>query len=257
MGKKEDRLNQIISFVQINKVVSYKDLSDSLGVSTMTIRRDLEQLASQNMLKLIRGGAIYYQTQDNAVPSYILQNQGELFIEEKTLIGIKACSLLELNDTFMIDSGSTAFCLAQAVPKDTNFTIICWSLNVIQELTAKPSCKLIVGGGVYHPEVQMFEGPEGVNLLRNSRASKLFLSAGGFHETLGITTPLSYETEMKRAAIESSLTKILIMDSSKFGRVCQSFLTDISSVDVIVTDSKISRYYQDFIRDKGIKLILA
>lgn len=257
MGKKENRLNQISSLAQNNKVVSYKMLSDSLGVSTMTIRRDLEVLASQNVVKLIRGGAIYNQVQDSGVPSYVLQSQEEIHIEKKTLIGFKAASLVKPNDTVMIDTGSTAYCLAQALQKDTNITVICWALNVIQELITKPSCKLIIGGGVYHPEVQMFEGPEGISLLRNSRASKLFLTAGGFHETLGITCPLSYETEMKRAAIESSLTKILIIDSSKFGRVCQSFLTDISSVDIIVTDSKIPPNYRDFIEEKGIRLILA
>ena len=85
MGKKEERLNQIASLAQINKVVSYKALSDSMGVSTMTLRRDLEVLASRNVVKLIRGGAIYNQAQDNGVPSYILQNQEEIHIEEKTL----------------------------------------------------------------------------------------------------------------------------------------------------------------------------
>jgi DeoR family deoxyribose operon repressor len=257
MGKKEDRLSQILALAQANTVVTYKALSDSMGVSTMTIRRDLDTLASQNVVKLIRGGAIYNQAQDTGAPSYILQTQEEVYIEEKIRIGIKAASLLNPNDTFMLDSGSTAFCFAQAIPKDTNCTIICWALNVIQELITKPSCKLIVGGGAYHPEAQMFEGPEGISLLRNSRASKLFLTAGGFHETLGITCPLSYETGMKRAAIESSLTKILLIDSSKFGRVCQSYLTNISSVDIIVTDSKIPPHYQDFILEKGIKLLLA
>lgn len=257
MGKREDRLDQITSLAKINKVVSYNKLSDSLGVSTMTIRRDLEVLASQNVVKLIRGGAIYSEKQDNGVPSYILQSQEEIYIEEKTLIGFKAASLLKPNDTVMIDTGSTAFCLAQALPRDINCTVICWALNVIQELITRPSCNLIIGGGVYHPEAQMFEGPEGINLLKNSRASKLFLTAGGFHETLGITCPLSYETEMKRAAIGSSLTKILIIDSSKFGRVCQSYLTDVTSVDIIVTDSGVSKHYQDFIKGKGIELILA
>jgi DeoR family deoxyribose operon repressor len=257
MGKKEDRLNQIYSLAQINKVVSYKELSDLMGVSTMTIRRDLKILASENAVKLIRGGAIYNQPQENSVPYYILQNQEEIHIEEKTIIGAKAATLLKPNDTFMIDSGSTAFCLAQALPKDANYTIICWALNVIQELITKPLCKLIIGGGVYHREVQMFEGPDGVNTLKNSRASKLFLTAGGFHETLGVTCPFSYETEMKRAAIESSLTKILLIDSSKFGRVCQSYLTDISTVDIVITDSKISQYYHDFLKEKGIQLILA
>ena len=127
MGKKEDRLNQIVSLAQTSKVVSYKTLSESMGVSTMTIRRDLEFLASQNIVKLIRGGAIYDQAQDTGVPSYILQSQEEIYIEEKTRIGIKAASLLRPNDTFMIDSGSTAFFLARALPKDTNFTIICWA----------------------------------------------------------------------------------------------------------------------------------
>jgi DNA-binding transcriptional regulator YhcF (GntR family) len=256
MGKKEDRLSQILALAQANTVVTYKALSDSMGVSTMTIRRDLDTLASQNVVKLIRGGAIYNQAQDTGAPSYILQTQEEVYIEEKIRIGIKAASLLNPNDTFMLDSGSTAFCFAQAIPKDTNCTIICWALNVIQELITKPSCKLIVGGAPTTPK------PRCLKARKASAFCAIRGRANSFSRPAVFTKPWDHLPPLLRDGHEAGGDRI-----KPYKDPAHRFIEIRPRVPVL-PDKHLQRrhhrhrfedppHYQDFILEKGIKLLLA
>jgi DeoR family deoxyribose operon repressor len=156
----------------------------------------------------------------------------------------------------MLDSGTSIYHLAREIQGNQDLTIITWSLNVIRELIQKPRNKILVQGGVFHPETQMFENNQGIDTIKNSRASKAFISAGGFHSSLGITSAFHYEVETKRAAIASSMTSILLLDSSKFGKVCSAHITDIADFHIVITDSGIPPEYEEYIRDSGLKLII-
>lgn len=257
MDKKEERLQEIITHLKGSGVASIRSLSELLSVSTMTVRRDLEILRDRNIVKTIHGGAVY--NSDNNLEEnqfdYRLQMQTTINREEKSRIGKRAVQLLRKEETFMLDSGTTSYCLAQALPYDIPYTVICWSLNILLELLKRPLCTVIFAGGQFYPEAQTFVSEYGVELIENTRASKVFVTAGGFHPQLGVTCPLPHEMDVKKAAIESSLTKILLIDSSKFGKICVSPLTDISIFDTIITDSKLPDEFRSYIESKHIKLI--
>jgi len=157
----------------------------------------------------------------------------------------------------MLDTGSTIFYFSQIIPENRNLTILAWSLNIIEELIRKPQNNILIQGGVYHPETQMFENNQGMDIIKNSRASRAFISARGLHSGLGITCPYHYEVETKRAAIKYSMESILLLDSSKFGKVCSAHLADIGEFHTIITDSGISPEYEEYIRNAGIRLIIA
>jgi DeoR family deoxyribose operon repressor len=156
----------------------------------------------------------------------------------------------------MLDSGTTIYYLAKELHEDYKLTVISWSLNIIEELIRKPHNSILVQGGIYHQETQMFENNQTLDIIRNSRASKAFISAGGFHSSLGITCPFHYEVETKRMAIKHSMTNILLMDSSKFGKVCSAHMADVEDFQVVITNSGITPEYEDFIRSAGLELII-
>lgn len=258
MEKRDKRIKQLLALLKANNVSSIKDMASLLNVSSMTVRRDLEVLAEQGMIKFIHGGAIYNHNNPLDEPriDYHLSKQYYFKSDEKSRIGIKAASLVQPDDTIMIDSGTTTQYLVQSIPSDLRFTAICWSLNIIEELVRFPNCTLIACGGLYHSEAQTFEGEAGISMVRSIRTSKIFLSAGGLNSELGITCPLAYEAAIKKAAIESSLKKILLLDSSKFGKVCMTYLSDLSAIDTIITDSGIPSEYSDYILNQGKELII-
>jgi len=260
MNKIDDRRERIISFLKTSNMLSIKTLADMLNVSSMTIRRDLEFLTQENIVQFYHGGAVfnpYYLEKVTNPNDYYLQQQTMLRKSEKNVIAQKAVELLVPRETIMLDSGTSIFYLARVLPENYNLTVISWSLNVTEELIRKPQNNILVQGGVYHPETQMFENNQGMDMIKNSRASKAFISAGGFHSSLGITCPFHYEVETKRTAIKYSMESVLLIDSSKFGKVCSAHMTDISDFHVIITDSGIPNEYKEFIRDAGVRLIIA
>ena len=103
----------------------------------------------------------------------------------------------------------------------------------------------------------MFTSKENVEFIRSIRANKMFLSASGFHETLGVTCIHSHEVVNKRAAIASSAVCILLMDSSKFGKVQASFIASLDEIDAIVTDAGIPQEWRRMLEEKGIELHIA
>ncbi len=260
MDKKEQRLNYIIEHLKKNNAASIRELSELCNVTMMTIRRDLEILKERNIIKFFHGGAVYnpdYKENPEQHIDYLIQKQKMLHKEEKLAIAKSAAALISENETIMLDSGTTIFYLSKEIPNEFSLTTICWSLNIIEVLTKKQKCNMIASGGIYHHETQMFESLQGLDLVKNTRASKAFISAGGVHKDLGVTCPFPYEAETKRAAIKSSMTNILLVDSSKFNKVCTGHLGDITDFDIVITDHNISDEYREFLLEKGVSLIIA
>ena len=103
----------------------------------------------------------------------------------------------------------------------------------------------------------MFESPEGLQMIRNFRATKAFISASGASRQFGVTCMNAYERETKKAMITSSMKKILLLDSSKFDVIRSDYFAELSEFDEIVTDAGISAEYTEIIKGLGITLRIA
>jgi DeoR family transcriptional regulator, deoxyribose operon repressor len=100
----------------------------------------------------------------------------------------------------------------------------------------------------------MFECAQSVDLIRQNRANKAFISARGVSEKFGVTTSNRYETDIKRAAIDSSQERILLVDSSKMGKVRPVYFAELKEFDSVITDDGISADFAEIIRAQGITL---
>ena len=147
--------------------------------------------------------------------------------------------------------------MAEFLDNDINISVLIYNTNILMALSKKKNIKLIFSGGYFHPNTMMFESPEGISLIEKTRATKVFVSAAGVHENLGVTCSNSYEVLTKQAIIKSSLEKILLVDSNKFGIVKSSYFAELKDFDTIITDNKISEAWRKKINDLGIRLIIA
>ncbi|MBA7612900.1 Deoxyribose operon repressor [subsurface metagenome] len=254
---KNQRIKDIINILRIKNVANIKDLTKKLNVSEMTIRRDLNLLSNDNIVELIPGGAIFKPPFDSEreEEKYLITHEETRRIREKIKIGKKAASLIEPNDTVIIDVGSTTEYLAKFMPEDITVIILCYALNILVEIYRKRNCSPIFSGGYFHNNTLMFESPEGINLIRRTRADKAFVSAAGIHADLGVTCANPYELETKKAVLSSSKTKILLVDSSKFHKTKIAYFADLKDFDMVITDSDIPEDYKHIIRDLGIELV--
>ena len=257
--KKEDRFKQILEVLKINQISNVQNLSNRLNVSHMTIRRDIKELVSRNMLRVQHGSVIINPeaSSESEKKTYSLDLAESVNIEQKRRIGMLAASYIEPNDTLIIDYGSTAEYFAKNIPADIPLTILSYALNVINVITCKDNCKLIFTGGEFHRSTLSFDSHEGIEVIKSFRANKAFVTAAGIDSKFGATCANYYERPTKKALLLSSRKKILLADSSKFGEIGAIHFADMADFDEIITDSGISADYREIINSLGIKLRIA
>lgn len=256
---KTERLNRIFDIVKRENGVPIQVLARHLDVSHMTIRRDLESLVDDNLVKLIHGGVILnpeLKDEKNDDP-YSLNVAGSVHAEEKRKIGALAASLVETDDTLIVDSGSTTEYLAKSLPQDRRITVITYALNIVTDVASLSNVRLVCPGGIFHSNALMFESPEGRELIERHRATKAFISAAGVHNEFGVTCSNAYERDTKRSAIDSSAKKILIADSSKFGVIRSDYFADLDAFDLVVTDDRLQPSFKNYLEELGIEVLLA
>ena len=224
-----------------------------LNVSEMTIRRDLAVLNEHDLIKNVCGAAMYAPQEDFDLYDY--NNQKILMKAEKIRIGEAAAKLLSDGDIIIIDNGTTTAMMAKFIPNDVKITALFYNMNILLKLKDKPNVDMIFSGGYFRPNSQMFVSEEGVSLIKKTRGTKVFVSAGGVHKNLGITCINGYELATKHAIMESCLQKILLADSSKFNSIQSVYFSDLSDFDTIITDSGLSQEWQEHIISLGIELI--
>lgn len=258
MVKKYERMNGLIQIIKDSHGASVKELAAKFNVSEMTIRRDLDLLIHQDIIKNQYGAFFYnhepYKTLDNMDDNYALGSAVASNITEKKRIGNFAATLIQDNDILIIDTGSTTEYLARALPPNLTATVLCYNRNILNHLVDKTNISIIFAGGYYHANTEMFESMEGLSLINHTRANKVFISAAGAHETLGVTCANNYEIGTKQAIFNSGIEKILLMDSSKFSIVKTSYFANIEDFDTIITDTGISKEWIDLIESMQIKL---
>ena len=257
MSKKLERMNAILEILSHKSGELVKNLATELNTSEMTIRRDLKELSDKNIVTLMQGVAIF----NNRNSSSMLRKQYDLCLEqkihadEKTRIGLKAVSLLEENDVIAIDTGTTTEQLAKNLPDNLNLTIVCYNMNVLMHIKDKTD-RIILAGGHYHSNTQMFQSPEGVALISRTSVNKAFVSAAGVNSKFVASCIDQYETDTKKAIIESAIEKILMVDSSKFDKISPVTFADLQEFDTIITDDNLSKEWREHINDIGIRLYL-
>lgn len=255
--QKNKRLKAILDYLIKNGGASVKDIAEQMNVSEMTARRDLYTLREQNLILYISGVAIYNSTQiKRSGKDYQLTQEQMLNNEKKQRIGAKAASLITCGDTIIIDTGSTTEELVRHFPDVSPCTVLCYNANILNGLICREGINLLLMGGIYHRNTQMFESPEGISFIQRTRASKFFLSAAGISELLGITCINQYEIEAKRASMQVAQERILLADSSKFDKICPALVGQLSEINTVVTDSEIPDHWVSTLEQHNIRLLL-
>lgn len=242
MPNRIERTNRIVKILRERNGASIKELAREFDVSEMTIRRDLEQLQAANIISLVHGAAIYKSAPpDGPENDYYLLLEKAVNSPEKERIGKAAAQMVKPGDTIIIDIGTTTEPLARHIPQNFPITVVCYTSNVFFETSKKNVENLIMSGGYYHANTQFFEPPETANLIRHIRANRFFMSAAGVSKELGLTCVNQYEVRIKQACIDSSLQKILLADSKKFGQIRPAYFSPLEKVDMVITDKGISQ----------------
>jgi DeoR family transcriptional regulator, deoxyribose operon repressor len=236
--------------------MSIGDLAKALDVSEMTIRRDVRDLADIGKLRAVYGGVASLEN-GSTVASYNAQTERSQHAEEKRRIALAACSLLTPGDVVILDSGTTVQELAECLPAEGAYTFICYSLNTINVLAKREDTTVISLGGVLSTRSFTFSGPDAVQAMQRYRANKAFIGATGYELKHGLTCSYVEDCSWKQAAMKCSVETILLVDSSKFGKVSTCSFADVDDFDMVITDTNVPERYRFDLEAKGLKLLIA
>ncbi|MCY3779366.1 MAG: DeoR/GlpR family DNA-binding transcription regulator [Chloroflexi bacterium] len=228
-----ERRATIMRILDATGRVAVPELSKLTKVSDMTVRRDLEALEHEGLLKRTRGGAVGVASLSYE-PPYILRKESNA--EAKTRIGQRAASLLREGETVILDVGTTAVEVARALKGRQNLTVLTSNLWAAAILADEPGIVLILTGGQARNRERSLVGHLATRAFDELVFDVFVMGVAGVHQDFGVTDYNVDEAQVKRAAVRASQRRIVIADSSKLGRVAFARICDLHQIDAIVTD---------------------
>jgi len=249
----EERRQHIVGIAQKHGRVLVEDLSESLGISRITIRKDLDYLQGQGLLLRTHGGALLPGNSTLSDPS--LHEKEGRHSQEKQRIASAAANLVQEGQCILIDSGTTTTAIARALKRFSHLTIITNAVNIAGELSCTNFEVLLTGGSLRKNSFSLV-GPLAEDMLHEMHADILFLGVDGFDLDVGLTTPNVMESRVNRAMVKASSLVVAVCDSTKFNRRSLSKIVDATAIHHVITDTGLPAQTADAIRSAGIKLTL-
>jgi len=233
--------------------VRIEQLAEDLGVTPMTIRRDLDYLQSKGWLRKVRGGATAQPS--TAFHGDVRHRMGAMAAEKETLARA-ALPLVKPGQSILLDESTTALALAALLPARAPLTVITYFGPVIQSLAGTPGIDLISLGGAYYPAYDAFLGLRTVDAVASLHADTLFASTTAI--TRGNCYHQSPETvAVKRALMEACDRRVLLVDHTKFQRRGLYQLAPVSAFDLVIVDAGIPAAQLEDLQSKATKVLIA
>lgn len=234
---RKERQDRILAQLRSNVAVRILTLAEQFGVSTETVRRDIDSLTEKGLVNRSYGGAT--ATLLASEPG-ILQRERRN-VDERTRIARIAAGLIEPNDVLMIDGGSTTLEFARALAtREIDLTVLTNCIPVAQTLAAVPNFKVTLCPGDFSAIEQGVYGQEASQFLLRFHANKAIVGAGGLTGA-EITDADPKACWLKRTMIDRSERAIVLMDSSKFDVRLYETVCPLDKIDDFVTDKSPSR----------------
>lgn len=232
-GSAAERRRRILDSVEHAGFVSVTELTKRLGVSDMTIRRDLRKLADDGRVRIVHGGVSGLRP---AMHSPAFTSRAQEHAPGKQAIGVEAVRSLLPSATVAVDAGTTTYAAMQALPEDFRGTVVTHSVPVMQLALARGMSRLVGLGGELLPESQAFVGPRTVESVRGLRVDTLLLGAAAVDDD-GIYVSTDHERPTKLALMSIAQRTVLLVDESKFAASAPVLLCGWDDISGVVSDA--------------------
>jgi DeoR/GlpR family transcriptional regulator of sugar metabolism len=252
-NKKQQRHQRIIAALAAGPTVRISTLADEFGVSTETVRRDIDELTQRGLVDRTYGGAaarhIGFQ------PAF--GEREALAVEERSRIGRAAASLVKPGDVLMIDSGSTTTQFARALAAEARgVTVITNSQGVANALVDIEGARVVFCPGDFSGRERGVYGSETVAFLNRFYADAAFIGASGLTAD-GPTDVVSQACWVKRSMVDRASRTVLLVDAGKFGQKHLEIVCPLSRLAGLVTDRAPTGPLAQAVAAAGIELTVA
>ena len=249
-----DRHQFILEKLKKEGKVNILDLVEEMGVSGVTIRKDLKLLEDKNLLFRTHGGGSI--NNPYAVERPINEKE---FInsDEKKKIAKAAIELVEQTDSIMIGSGTTAYEFARTLYPTKQLTVITPALKVAFELSSRPNVEVLQLGGLIRPNSSSVAGAHALAVLEGISCGLFFMGVDGIDIDFGMSISNLSEATLNQKMIDTAQSVVVLADSTKFDRRGLGRVCSLEQVRYVVTDNKVSKNNIKALEERGIKVIIA
>jgi DeoR/GlpR family transcriptional regulator of sugar metabolism len=249
------RQARILDEVRRSGGVRVSDLTAMLGVSDMTVRRDLEILDRKGLLAKVHGGATAVETASAIEPDFQAKSVREL--PEKEAIAERAATLVRPGMAIAITAGTTTWTLARHLANVADLTVVTNSLKVAEVLNQqqRPDLTVVLTGGLRTPSDGLV-GPIAVQAIRSLRVDMVIMGVHGLDEHAGLTTPNLMEAETNRALVESARRLVVVADHTKWGIVGLAQIAPLRAVSTLITDDRLDPHAAAVLADQVGEVII-
>ena len=237
--KQQLRFSAILTALQQTGRVAVDSLSEQLGVSVVTIRRDLDALEQKGLLQRTHGGAasiepLFYEPfrRDQSFMAQV-----ERAAEEKRRIGRAAAALITPGETIALTPGTTTTEVIRGLPMNYNITVVTNTVNVAMELSKRKDVYVFVTGGHLHGEWFSLVGSAALKSLENMLINTMFIGADGMDANWGASCFNADEAELNSTMMRLSRRRVAVVDSEKLGVVANWRICKASELNILVTDT--------------------
>ena len=247
-----DRHSEILRMLDSSNVVKVSDLSGRFRVSEETVRRDLERLEQDGVVRRIYGGAVRVS---GRAMELSFQKRQTRNLDQKRHIAAVAKDLIADGESVIMDSSTSSLELARALPH-MRLTVLTNSVTTVMELANK-DIHVMSTGGILRQNNLSFVGSIAERALEGYYVDKAFLSCRGLTAREGATDASDQEVELKRRMLRAAKRVVFLVDSSKFGQVGFCSICPLRDIHVIVTDSKVPPQVVAELQDAGVEVLIA
>jgi len=235
----QQRVQFILTSLQDTGSVVVEDLAEQLKVSVVTVRRDLDQLEQQGLLRRTHGGAVsieplFYEPfkKDRSFLDQVERQAGE-----KRRIGRAAAAMITPGETIAITPGTTTAEIIRGLPLNSKITVVTNTANIAMELSKRKDVNVFVTGGRLHGEWFSLVGPTAIRSLENMLIHTMFIGADGVDPRWGVSCFSSDEAELNSTMVRLSRRHIAVVDHTKLNVVANYRICEIGILNTLITDT--------------------
>jgi DeoR/GlpR family transcriptional regulator of sugar metabolism len=248
-----ERLDDILKLLYAKKSVTVAELKERLGISEVTIRKDLGKLEELGLVARTWGGAVLAQDASSLRPIKLREGKAR---KAKLEIARAAAALVGEEDSLFLDAGTTVAAMSEAI-RGRSLRILTNSLPIMIAFADEEEVSLFSLGGMFRHDARSFVGPRAVEELRRYSVDTAFMGTTGFDATGLCSAQNAFEADLKREALRIAKRRILLCDSSKFGSSAFSVFAGPGDFDLLITDSGVGPEGEVSIRELGLELLVA
>jgi DeoR/GlpR family transcriptional regulator of sugar metabolism len=250
------RQHLIVEEIRRRGAVRVSELTELLGVSDMTVRRDLDVLAGSGLVDKVHGGATARRQLSTDEPGFEAKSRRQF--AEKEAIAEAAASLVEPGQAIALSAGTTTWRLAHYLAGVPDLTVVTNSMQVaiVLHRQPRPDLTVVLIGGVRTPSDALV-GPIAVTALRSMHVDMLFMGVHGMAVDSGFTTPNLLEADTNKAMIETAEQLAVVVDHTKWGVRGLSRMAELGEAQVLVSDDGLGEDARSVLGEHVGRLIVA